>query len=92
MKNPFDNPVYRLDLRSRVREKRLWILAVFFVLVPLALSLLRKGGLDVPVMLLMNALVGVNGIVWATPIADFGAMLISCVLLLAWRGRLKDAG
>ena len=40
MKNPFDNPVYRLDLRSRVREKRLWILSVFFVLVPLALSLL----------------------------------------------------
>ena len=40
MKSPFDNPVYRLDLRSRVRERRLWILAVFLVLVPLALSLL----------------------------------------------------
>ena len=52
---------------------------------PLALSLLRKGGLDVPVMLLLNALVGVNGIVWATPAADLGAMLVSCVLFLLWR-------
>ena len=37
MKNPFDNPVYRLDLRSRVREKRLWALALFFVSVPAVL-------------------------------------------------------
>lgn len=43
-----DNPVYRLDLRSRVREKRLWILAVFFVLVPLSLSLLSMGAVVKP--------------------------------------------
>ena len=35
---------------------------------------LRKGGLDIPFMFLMNSLLGVNGIVWATPIADFSAM------------------
>ena len=34
------NPVLSLDLRSRVREKRLWILAVFFVLTPLIMSLI----------------------------------------------------
>ena len=34
------NPVFMLDIRSRVRERRLWILAVFFVLTPLALSLI----------------------------------------------------
>lgn len=39
MKNPFDNPVAWLDSRSRVREKRLWILASFFVAVPLLISL-----------------------------------------------------
>jgi Na+-driven multidrug efflux pump len=42
---------------------------------PLVLSLLRKGGLDIPFMFLLNALLGVNGIVWATPIADCSAML-----------------
>ena len=40
MTNPFANPVFSLDIRSRVRERRLWILAVFFVLTPLALSLI----------------------------------------------------
>ena len=40
MKNPFDNPVYWLDSRSRVREKRLWVLASFFLAVPLVISLL----------------------------------------------------
>ena len=40
MTNPFANPVFALDIRSRVRERRLWILAVFFVLTPLALSLI----------------------------------------------------
>ncbi len=40
MSNPFSNPVFMLDIRSRVRERRLWILAVFFVLTPLALSLI----------------------------------------------------
>ncbi len=49
---------------------------------PLILSLLRKGGLDIPFMFLMNALLGVNGVVWATPIADFCAMLVSIVLFL----------
>ena len=40
MNDPFDNPVFSLDSRSRVREKRLWILALFFLAVPLAISLL----------------------------------------------------
>lgn len=40
MKNPFDNPVFWLDARARVREKRLWILAAFFLAVPLAISML----------------------------------------------------
>lgn len=56
---------------------------------PLLLSLLRKGGLDVPFMFLMNALLGVNGIVWATPIADFSAMLIAIVLFLPFWKKLS---
>jgi len=53
---------------------------------PLLLSLLRKGGLDVPFMFIMNAYLGVTGIVWATPIADFGAMVISILLFIpVWK-------
>jgi len=50
---------------------------------PMVLSLLRKGGLDIPFMFVMNAFLGVKGIVWATPIADFSAMVIA-VLFYAW--------
>jgi multidrug efflux pump len=57
---------------------------------PLVLSLLRKGGLDIPFMFLMNALAGLNGIVWATPIADFLAMSVSLSLFLPfWRKLLR---
>ena len=49
---------------------------------PMLLSLLRKGGLDIPFMFLMNAFMGVNGIVWATPIADFAAMIIAILLFI----------
>lgn len=56
---------------------------------PLILSLLRKGGLDIPAMFLMNAWVGVNGIAWATPIADFTAMMVAISLFIPFWKRLK---
>lgn len=59
---------------------------------PVFLSMCRKGGLDIPCMFLMNTLVGVTGIVWATPIADACAMLISLVLFIPfWKKNLSDA-
>ena len=57
---------------------------------PMILSLLRKGGLDIPFMLLMNAAAGVNGIPWATPIADSLAMGIALVLFIPYRKQLKE--
>lgn len=63
---------------------------------PAILSLLRKGGLDIPCMFLLNHLAGVNGIVWATPIADLGAMTVSILLFIPFWRRLTaqeaDAG
>ena len=56
---------------------------------PLCLSLLRKGGLDIPFMFVMNALIGVNGIVWATPIADVGGMIASIFVFIPFWKRLK---
>lgn len=57
---------------------------------PTILSLLRKGGLDIPFMLLMNALAGVSGIVWATPIADFLAMTIAIIFFIPFWRKLKN--
>ena len=56
---------------------------------PAVLSLLRKGGLDIPFMFLMNAWLGVNGIAWATPIADLGAMVVAILLFLPFWRRLS---
>lgn len=54
---------------------------------PLILSFLRKGSLDIPAMFLMNAWIGVNGIAWATPIADVIAMLAAvCMFIPFWKG------
>ena len=57
---------------------------------PAILSLLRKGGLDIPFMFLMNALAGVDGIVWATPIADFLAMIAALILLIPFLRKLPE--
>ena len=48
----------------------------------LCLSLLRKGSLDVVFMLILNHAVGVSGIAWATPIADWIAFVISMALVI----------
>ncbi|MCR5575658.1 MAG: MATE family efflux transporter [Oscillospiraceae bacterium] len=54
--------------------------------VPLILSLLRKGAVDIPAMFLMNALVGINGIAWATPIADVVSMTVALACFVPfWR-------
>ncbi len=51
------------------------------------LSLLRKGGLDIPFMFLMNAAAGADGIPWATPISDALSMLTALALVLPyWHG------
>lgn len=56
---------------------------------PMILSLLRKGGLDVPFMFLMNTLAGADGIPWATPIADCLAMTAALVLFIPYWKQLR---
>lgn len=51
---------------------------------PLILSLLRKGGLDIPLMLLFNMRLGISGIAWATPAADLLALIISAALTIPY--------
>ena len=57
---------------------------------PAILSLMRKGGLDIPFMLLLNMLVGVSGIVWATPIADLCAMTMAIILFVPFWSQLSQ--
>lgn len=56
---------------------------------PLILSLLRKGGLDIPLMLVLNRFIGIAGIAWATPLADGLALVISAAMVLPYLKRLK---
>lgn len=56
---------------------------------PFIVSFLRKGSIDIPIMFIMNAWVGVNGIVWATPISDFLAMVISILIFIPTWKKLK---
>ena len=56
---------------------------------PLILSLCRKGGLDVPFMLLYHFLGGVYGIAWATPTADVLTALLSAALFFPYWKKLK---
>lgn len=55
---------------------------------PLILSLLRKGGLDIPLMLLFNGIAGISGIAWATPVADALALVVSVVLIVPYLRKL----
>lgn len=53
---------------------------------PTILSLLRKGGLDVPFMLVFNGIAQVRGIAWATPVADVMTLTVSLLLFVPyWR-------
>lgn len=48
---------------------------------PLFLSLLRKGSLDIVFMLILNQIMGISGIAWATPFADWIAFVISLIYM-----------
>ena len=56
---------------------------------PMFLSLLRKGCLDIPFMFLMRALMGMNGIPYAAPIADLLAMMIAVIVFLPFWKKLR---
>lgn len=56
---------------------------------PLFLSLLRKGSLDIVFMLLLDHRFGISGIAWATPIADWFALILSLSLTVPCLIRLS---
>ena len=62
--------------------------AVGFKKQPLMLSFMRKGGFDIPFMLLLNIGFGLKGIVWSTPAADFVAMIFAIIMIVPFLKRL----
>ena len=56
---------------------------------PLLLSLLRRGGLDVPLMFLLEKLMGMPGIAWATPISDWTAVLVAAAMVIPYMRKLN---
>ncbi len=56
---------------------------------PLILSLLRKGSLDIPLMIAINYFIGIKGIAWAAPLADWLALVVSLFLFLPYIKKIK---
>lgn len=57
---------------------------------PLILSLLRKGSLDIPLMIILNCSIGINCIAWATPLADWLALIVSLILFVPYINKIKN--
>lgn len=55
---------------------------------PLFLSLLRKGSIDIVLMVILNHLSGAAGIAWATPFADWIAFVISVILFVPYMKKI----
>ena len=45
------------------------------------LSILRKGCMDIPLMFLFKSIIGMYGIVWATPTAEIGSIAVAVFLI-----------
>ena len=52
-------------------------------------ELLRKGIVDIPIMFLLDRLIGVTGIAWATPIAELAACLAGILIFIPTYRRLR---
>ncbi len=57
---------------------------------PMFLSFMRKGGLDIPLLLIMNAAAGIRGIPWVTTIADTLAMCTALTFFIPYWRKFKE--
>ncbi len=56
----------------------------------LLLSVLRQGVLFIPCLFLMDHLLGMYGLVWSQPVADWAALILGAVMYLQVAGRLRE--
>ena len=56
---------------------------------PVLLTMMRKGGLDVPLMFVFDRLLGTAGVAWATPAADAAALAVAAAMLVPYLKKLR---
>ena len=55
---------------------------------PIILSMLRKGTVDVPFMILFNHLIGIRGVAWATPVAEVTSLMVAAAMVIPYIRKL----
>lgn len=55
---------------------------------PIILSVLRKGTVDVPFMLLFNHIFGIRGVAWATPVAEIISLMVAVAMVVPYIRKL----
>ena len=55
---------------------------------PIVLSMLRKGTVDVPFMLLFNYFFGIRGVAWATPVAEIISLMVAAAMVVPYIRKL----
>lgn len=57
---------------------------------PILISTLRKGLLNIPLMLILNHFFQIGGLVWAIPLADLAALMIALILFVPYAKKLRS--
>ncbi len=68
-----------------------WMQAAEKPLVAMLLSVARQGLLLIPIFFLFHTFFGLEGLFWAAPVADLGAVLLSAAFLLRESRRFRGA-
>lgn len=55
------------------------------------LSIMRKGLVDIPMMFVLRAMIGVDGVCWATPFAEVVSAVIAVILYFSFMKKLTPA-
>lgn len=55
---------------------------------PIILSMLRKGTVDVPFMILFNHVFGIRGVAWATPVAEVTSLMVAAAMVIPYIRKL----
>lgn len=78
---------------SRIMMSTGWLFGIFYVLInalqamgsatpSLIVSISRQGLIYIPLIFIMNITIGMNGLVWAQPVADITSLALVVVLLV----------
>ena len=70
------------------KGKLLVTLILAIMIASIILSMLRKGTVDVPFMILFNHLIGIRGVAWATPVAEVTSLMVAAAMVIPYIRKL----